>query len=219
MKNSSPLLLAVLLALGACSSHEKKILIYANSKIEVDESQKNITVQDGTTQVEKELNISSPGPVVLNITGPRGKYSIEANEDGYWLANLGMDTVVGSMQHTGSTKQTRITQEQLKFQLDSLNKLVAGVNISPAAKNYFIPPGKMVRITSLTQAKIFGPFTPVPSVFDAGSVPEIYKFYDISEVHAIIAKLTEMRKYKYENETGKPEKDDDSVYTIHPTKK
>jgi len=219
MKNSSLLLLSAFLILSGCSAHEKKILIYANSKIEVDESQKNITVQDGTTQVEKELNFSSSGPVVLNITGPRGKYSLEAPEDGYWLANLGMDTVVGSMQHTGNTKQTRITQEQLKLQLDSLNKLVAGTNISAAAKNYFIPPGKIAKITTLTQAKIFGPFTPVPSAFDAGSVPEIYKFYDISEVHTIIDKLTEMSRYKYEKDGGKPDDDDDSVYTIHPTKK
>jgi len=219
MKNSSLLLLSAFLILSGCSAHEKKILIYANSKIEVDESQKNITVQDGTTQVEKELNFSSSGPVVLNITGPRGKYSLEAPEDGYWLANLGMDTVVGSMQHTGNTKQTRITQEQLKLQLDSLNKLVAGTNISAAAKNYFIPPGKIAKITTLTQAKIFGPFTPVPSAFDAGSVPEIYKFYDISEVHTIIDKLTEMSMYKYEKDGGKPDDDDDSVYTIHPTKK
>jgi hypothetical protein len=219
MKNSYFLLLSVFLTLSSCSSHEKKILIYANSKIEVDESQKNITVQDGTTQVEKELTFSSSGPVVLHVTGPRGKYDLEASDDGYWLANLGMDTVVGSMQHTGNTKQTRITQEQLKFQLDSLNKLVAGTNISDAAKNYFIAPGKIAKITSLTQSKIFGPFTPVPSAFDAGSVPEVYKFYDISEVHTIIDKLTEMSKYKYEKEAGKPEEEDDSVYTIHPTKK
>ncbi len=162
MKNCYHLLLAAFLILSACSSHEKKILIYANSKIEVDESQKNITVQDGTTQVEKELNFSSSDPVVLNITGPGGKYSLEATEDGYWLANLGTDTVVGSMQHTGSTKQTRITQEQLKFQLDSLNKLVVGANISAAAKNYFIAPGKIVKITVFKPGKNIRSFYTCP---------------------------------------------------------
>jgi hypothetical protein len=64
----------------------------------------------------------------------------------------------------------------------------------------------------------------VPSAFDASSVPEIYKFYSLSEEKEIIAKLTEMSKYKYEkgDEKGNgkvPEDDDDSVYTIHPTKK
>jgi hypothetical protein len=220
MEMSSRFLFIVLFFLGACSSHQKKILIYANSKINVDETQKIITVQEGTTQVEKELEFNSSGPIVLNITGPGGKYSLEAPEDGYWLANVGSDTVVGSLQHTGSSKQTRITQEQLKLQLDSLNKLVKDVNVSAASQNYFIAPGKISKISGKTGVKIFGPFTPIPSSFDASSVPEIYKFYDISEVYTIIAKLTEMSKYKYEKGTGQQEDvDDDSVYTIHPTKK
>ena len=219
MKTFSRLLHLTFFFLVACSSHQKKILIYANSKIVADESQKNITVQDGTTQMEKELNFNSSSPVVLDITGPQGKYYVEATEDGYWLANLGMDTIVGSLQHTGSTKQTRITQEQLKVQLDSLNKLVKGTNISAAAKNYFILPGKIEKITSLTGVKIFGPYTPVPSAFDAGSVPEVYKFYNINEMYDIVRKLTEMSKYKYDKGAGKPDDDDDSVYTIHPTKK
>jgi hypothetical protein len=219
MKTFSRLLFAAILFLGACSAHQKKILIYANSKIAVDETQKNITVEEGTTQVEKELNFSSSGPVVLNITGPAGKFTLEASEDGYWLANLGVDTIVGSLQHTGTVKQTRITQDQLKFQLDSLNKLVKGANISAASKNYFITPGKMEKITPLTDIKIFGPFTPVPSAFDASSVSEVYKFYNVSEVYNIISKLTEMSKYKYEKEDKKKVDDDDSVYTIHPTKK
>ena len=107
----------------------------------------------------------------------------------------------------------------MKLQLDSLNKLVKGENVSAAAKNYFIPPRKIVKISNFTTAKIFGPYTPVPSAFDAGSVPEIYKFYNLSEENEIIHKLTEMSKYKYEKGNGKPEEDDDSVYTIHPKKK
>ena len=77
----------------------------------------------------------------------------------------------------------------------------------------------MDKITNLTNAKIFGPFTPVPSAFDAGSVPEIYKFYNLSEVQVIISKLTEMSKYKYENGDERKDENDDSVYTIHPAKK
>jgi hypothetical protein len=219
MKKTHRLIFTALLFLGACSSHQKKIIVYANSKIQVDESQKNITVTEGTTQVEQELNFNSGDPVILNITGPGGHFTLEAAEDGLWLANLKKDTVVGSMQHTGETKHTRITQDQLKLQLDSLNKLVKGENVSASAKNYFIPPGKIEKISSFTNAKIFGPFTPVPSAFDAGSVPEIYKFYNLSEEKEIISKLTEMSKYKYEKGGEKAEDDDDSVYTIHPTKK
>jgi hypothetical protein len=222
MKKISGLLFSVLFFLGACTSHQKKVLLYADSKIQVDESQKNIIVEDGTTQVEQELNFNSGDPVVLNITGPKGKYTLEVKEDGLFLANLKNDTVVGSMQHTGESRHTRITQQELQKQLDSLNKLIKGENISASAKNYCIPPGQIVKISNFTNAKIFGPYQPIASAFDASSVPEIYKFYNLSEEKEIIAKLTEMSKYKYERgdeKGGKTEDDDDSVYTIHPTKK
>jgi hypothetical protein len=219
MKKIMGLLFSATFLLVACSSHQKKIMVYANSKIHLDESQKNISVTDGNTHVEEELEFTGADPVILNIDGPQGKYTLEAKEDGYYIANLQTDTVVGSMQHTGTEAKNRITQEQLKFQLDSLTKLVRGENISAAAKNYFIAPGKMERITGYTTAKIFGPFSPVPSSFDAGSVPEIYKFFDVSEVNIIIAKLTEMSKYKYQKGDEKTDDNDDSVYTIHPTKK
>jgi hypothetical protein len=223
MKKLSGLLLSVLFFLSACSSHQKKVLLYADSKIQVDESQKNISVEDGTTQVEQELNFNSSDPVVLHITGPGGKYTLEVKEDGLFLANLKKDTVVGSMQHTGESRHSRITQQELQLQLDSLNKLIKGENISASAKNYLVPPGQIVKISNFINAKIFGPYQPVPSAFDASTVPEIYKFYSLSEEKEIIAKLTEMSKYKYEKGdekgSGKVDDDDDSVYTIHPTKK
>jgi hypothetical protein len=222
MKKPFRLFLAVIFFLSACVSHQKKILVYANSPIEVDESQKNITVTEGISQVEKELDFSGSAPVVLNITGPSGHYTLEATGDGLWLANLKKDTLVGSMQHIGEKQQSRITQEQLKTQLDSLRMLVQGKNITPAAKNYYVLPGAIVKITDLVNAKIFGPFTSIPHDYDAGTEAETYKFYNLSEENVIISKLTEMSKFKYENGQATGEADnpnDDSVYTIHPTKK
>jgi hypothetical protein len=195
MKKFFVLLISTAFLFTACTSHGKKILVYANSDIQVDESQKNIVVKDGNTQEEKELNFPGSGPVVLNIQGPAGKYTLEVNEDGYYIANLKTDTVVGSLQHVGTTARTRVTQDQLKSNLDSLNKLIRDENVSTANKNYFIAPGKIVKLSNYTRIKVFGPFTPIPSYFDAGSVSEIYKFYNLSEVRDIINKLTEMSKY------------------------
>ncbi len=198
MKKSIVLLLSAAFLFSSCTSHVKKILVYSNSPIRVDESQKNIVINDkeGTTQQEKELSFSGSGPVKLNIQDPNGKYTLEATEDGYYIANLKTDTVVGSMLHVGEVAQTRLTQDQLKENLDSLNKLVRNENVSAANKNYFIAPGKIVKLSENTRAKVFGPFTPVPSSFDAGSVPEIYKFYNLSEMREIIDKLTGMATYK-----------------------
>src|ERR1035438_2458224 len=154
MKIKSLLLLSFVVFLNACTSHQKKILIYANSNIQVDESQKNITVTDGNTQVEKELSFTGSDPVVLNISSPQGHYTLEAREDGFWLANLKKDTIIGSLQHTGNSAHNRITQEELNHRLDSLNQLVKGTNVSAQAKNYFIAPSKIEKISDNTNVKI-----------------------------------------------------------------
>ena len=206
MKKSIAILISAAFLFTACTSHNKKILVYANSDIQVDASQKNIVVTDGTTQEEKELNFPGSDPIVLNIQGPSGKYTLEAKEDGYYIANLKTDTVVGSLQHVGTTARTRVTQDQLKSNLDSLNKLIRDENVSAANKNYFIAPGKIVKLSDYTKVKVFGPFVSIPSSFDAGSVSEIYKFYNLSEIRDIIGKLTEMSKYEEPGENQGQEK-------------
>jgi hypothetical protein len=186
---------AGLIFLSACTSHSKKILLYASSEIQVDNSQQNITVTDGTTHHEKELEFSGSAPVTLNVQTPAGKFTLEAKEDGLYIANLKTDTVVGSFQHVGTEAgEGRITQDQLTQRIDSLKKLVLGQNQSVVNRNYFIPPNKISKITTATNAKIFGPFTSIPGSFDAGSVPELYKFYTNGEVRDIIAKLSGMNK-------------------------
>jgi hypothetical protein len=187
--------------MASCSSHQKKILIYASSDIGVDDAQKNITLTEGTTHHEKELDYSGSDPVTLNVQSPSGKFSLEATDDGLYIANLKNDTVVGSYQHVGAGSNTKITQEQLRRQLDSLQQLIVGQNVNAANKNYFIPPGKMVKINTSGTAKIFGPYTSIPSSFDAGSVSEVYKFYTDKEVREIIDKLIPMTIYKPEPKT------------------
>jgi hypothetical protein len=194
-KNSTILLLAVLVAFTACKGHEKKILVYANSDIQVD-TKTHITVSDGSTHHEQELDFSGGDPVTLDVQSPSGKLSLTASDDGLYILNLKTDTVVGSKQHVGAEGEGRITQDALTQKLDSLKKLVADQNVSDANQNYFIEPGKMAKITTETQAKVFGPFTTVPGGFDAGSVPAIYKFYSMKEMHEIIANLQKMTSSK-----------------------
>ncbi|MDR3715528.1 MAG: hypothetical protein P4L51_22185 [Puia sp.] len=191
------LFLLIATVMTACASHSKKIIIMASSDIQVDPAtQKTVTVTEGTTHHEKELIFTGGDPVTLNIQTPAGKYTLEAAEDGIYIANLKPDTVVGSYQHVGENADAKIDQDQLKLKIDSLQKLIAGQNVTAANRNYFIVPGKMVKISPEVNAKIFGPFTTIPGGFDAGSVPEIYKFYSNKEVRAIIGSLTEMTKLK-----------------------
>jgi hypothetical protein len=179
----------------SCASHGKKVLIYASNDIQVDESQKSITVAEGTTHHEKLLEFSGSDPVTINIQSPSGKFTLQANDDGFYIANLKPDTVVGSLQHVGADNGTvKISSESLQARIDSLRKLIADSNVSAANKNYFIKPNTIAKITDNTKAKIFGPFTTIPSGFDAASVPEIYKFYAVKEEREIIDKLTGMGK-------------------------
>ncbi|MBS1596656.1 MAG: hypothetical protein JST75_00415 [Bacteroidetes bacterium] len=188
----------ILTTIASCS-HKKTILVYSSGEIKLDDSKKNITVSEGTTHQENEIEFSTSGPVTLNVQTPTGKYTLEAPDDGLYIANLKNDTVVGSYQRVGSTSNSKITQEQLKAQLDSLQQLIVGKNISVANKNYFIPPGKISKINTTGTTKIFGPYTSIPASFDAGSVSEIYKFYTNKEVREIIDKLVPMTIYKPEN--------------------
>ena len=185
--------LTVITTLTACSSHDKKILVYASSNIQVDETQKNITITDGSTQQEKELDFTGSDPVTLNIQSPAGKFSLDATEGGLYIVNLKSDTIVGSYQHVGADNgEVKITQDALKQKLDSLQKLVVGQNVSAAGKNYFIAPNKIVWITAERKAKVFGPYVTIPGDFDAATAPEIYKFYTNKEVREIIGNLQKM---------------------------
>ena len=197
-KKSCFLLIVLVVCLSACKGHLKKVLVYASDKITVDNTQKNITVAngDGTTHHEQELDFTTGDPVTLNVETPQGKYTLTAADDGLYIANVKTDTVVGSKQHVGAEGGGRITQDALMQKLDSLKKLVADQNVSDANQNYFIVPGKIARITTETQAKVFGPFTTVPGGFDAGSVPAIYKFYSMKEMREIVANLQKMTSSK-----------------------
>lgn len=194
MKISGFLFVVSIVCFAACKGHEKKVLVYASDKIQVDNTQQHITISngDGTTHHEQELDFTTGDPVTLNVESPQGKYTITIPDDGLYIANLKTDTVVGSRQHVGSGGEARITQDALKQKLDSLQKLTQGQNVSEVNQNYFIVPGKAVRLTTETKAKVFGPFTTIPSSFDAGSVPAIYKFYSMKEMREIIANLDKM---------------------------
>jgi hypothetical protein len=195
-RNTRFLVLLVLVGFTACKGHEKKILIYANSDIQIDNTKTHITVTDGGPHHEQELDFISGDPVTLDVQSPSGKMNLTASDDGLYILNLKTDTVVGSKQHVGAEGEGRITQDALTQKLDSLKKLVADQNVSDANQNYFIIPGKIVKVTSETQAKVFGPFTTVPGGFDAGSVPAIYKFYSMKEMREIIANLQKMTSSK-----------------------
>ncbi|HVW62612.1 MAG TPA: hypothetical protein VHC48_21325, partial [Puia sp.] len=185
--------LAVFLSLSSCKGHHKKVIVYAGSDIQVDNTKTNITVGEGGPLHQQDLDFSGGDPVTLNVQTPAGKVSVEAPEDGLYVLNLKGDTIVGSYQHTGTEAgDSRITQEMLKQKYDSVQKLVRGENVSEANRNFFILPDHIQKISANAGSKVFGPYTTIPSAFDAGQTPEIYKFYSIKELHDVLAKMAVM---------------------------
>jgi len=185
--------IAALLSLAACKGHHKKVIVYAGSDIQVDNTKTNITVGEGGPLHQQDLDFTGGDPVTLNVQTPSEKISVEAGEDGLYVLNLKNDTIVGSYQHTGTEAgDPRITQEMLKQKYDSVQKLVRGENVSAANRNFFILPNHIQKVSANAESKVFGPYTTIPSAFDAGQAPEIYKFYSIKELHDVITKMQVM---------------------------
>jgi len=191
--SAATLSLVTLLSLAACKGHHKKVIVYAGSDIQVDNTKTNITVGEGGPLHQQDLDFTGGDPVTLNVQTPSGKVSVEAPEDGLYVLNLKGDTIVGSYQRTGTEAgDPRITQDMLKQKYDSVQKLVRGENVSAANRNFFILPNHIQKISVNAESKVFGPYTTIPSAFDAGQAPEIYKFYSIKELHEVLGKMSIM---------------------------
>jgi len=185
--------LAALFSLGSCKGHLKKVIVYANSDIQVDNTKTNITVGEGSPHREQELDFTGSGPVTLNVTTSSGKITLDVPDDGLYIANLKTDTVIGSYQHTGAgSGDNRITQESLKQKFDSLNMLVRNENVTAANRNFFILPNHIQKLSSNAQGVVYGPFKVIPSSLDLSPDAEIYKFYSVKEIHDVISKLSGM---------------------------
>ncbi|HLL42687.1 MAG TPA: hypothetical protein VK369_06085 [Segetibacter sp.] len=186
-----------IITLLACSSSpSKKVLIMGRGAITTNGNE--ITMKEGSGYSEETVEVSGEKAISWNVTTPAGKTTINIPEEkGFYVLNLKTDTIVGSQQILGKDLSSgrTMTQEELKIKIDSLTKLTTGSNVSPGGPNYIILPNQVVKISSNTEAKIFGPFTKIPGTLEAGKdgkTPELYKFYTNSEMRGLIASLKKM---------------------------
>ncbi|MDR0792094.1 MAG: hypothetical protein LBE82_02205 [Chitinophagaceae bacterium] len=178
----------VLFAACAGSLQKRKLLVLGKGSVTI--TGKEITVTGGTNADQKEIEIAPTGTVTYNITTPNGKSSIEINDSGYYILNLRPDTVVGSHRIEGRdyNNSNPLTVEQVKRNIDSLQQLAQGLNVSEANQNYFIPPGQLQRVVGHTDhVFVFGPYHPVFNQLEQGA--EIYKFSSSNENRETIEHL------------------------------
>jgi hypothetical protein len=191
MKKISTVLAVISICLFvACSDEgkQKKVLVMASGKVEI--SGNVITLEPGTTHTENTINAVDEK---LTVKSPSGSIDVPVPDAGLYILNLKKDTLVGSYQRIGTANaQEVISQENLKIRIDSLNKLMAGENISVPSRNYCIPPNQIAKVSSNTAAEIIGPYKKVPGSFQGGKEHEIYKFYTNKEMQEIVGKLSKM---------------------------
>ena len=184
---------AIIISSVACSTTQKKVLVYAKGTATVNEATKTVSANDGTGSDEKTLLLTDKGKTIINIETTNGKAVIDIPENGYYVVNVKQDTIVGSYQKYGEAKtvKTVMTQAFLKQSIDSLEQLIQGKNISAANRNFFILPMSAVKVTTNMDAFIVGPFHQMTSIEKVeGKEPEVYRFYSVKEIRETIKNLT-----------------------------
>jgi hypothetical protein len=180
---------ALMLFMVACSGEDKQVLIMSSGSVKV--SGNTITLDPSTRHNERKISVSDDK---LNIVSPNGNAEVAVNNGGgLYILNLKTDTLVGSYQRIGEQGESeKITQEDLRKRIDSLEQLTKGTNVNSEKRNFFIPPGQVSRISTNGQAQVVGPYLKMPASFESGKEHEVYKFYTNKEVYEIIDKLKPM---------------------------
>lgn len=183
----------------SCSNGpSKKVIIIGKGEIIVNEN--SITMKDKSGYAEQTMELLGNKEEVLNVETPTGKSTITIpNDAGVYILNLRVDTLAGSKQNFGKDLNNRevISQEKIKVIIDSLQKLTVGKNVSAEGNNFMILPNQLTKISSNINAKVFGPYTKIPSTLEAdkdGNAPELFKFYTNTEVRDLIEHLIQQTK-------------------------
>ncbi|MEP7317081.1 MAG: hypothetical protein ABI921_00010 [Panacibacter sp.] len=199
MRTNLILLTACTLLFIACSSHTKKIIVYANNEAVIDEAAKTVTQKDTVGHLDKTIEYSGSDKIALSVKTFAGSaINVEIPEDGYYIANLkAKDTIIGGFQKYSTPQEANrvMSQEDLAHNIDSLQQMIQGTNVSAANHTFFILPNTAAKITANTKATIVGPYRRMTSIEKEGDKePEVYRFYSITEVREMVDKLIKLTK-------------------------
>jgi hypothetical protein len=181
--------LSIIILLASCSDGGKKVFIITEGTANINTDERTVTVA-GSGHEEKEVMFHESGKMDLKLTSQRGNATVTLTDNGVYILNAKKDTIVGSyVNYTApKTQGKRITDEEMKANVDSLQQIIAG-NVT-YGKTYFILPNQAVKITDNQDATIITPFHQMTSIAaEKGKTPEVYRFYMISEVRTTLQKL------------------------------
>lgn len=154
----------------------------ANGKITMDESKQKIKLEPSNTHTEQEIQFNSGDRMQLDVESTDGSVkTFDLNEDGIYVLNLKVDTLVGGVvNYSSEGRASSISGEQLERMVDSTRQLIEGKNVSDDKKTYFIIPWNMKKISTDANVRVIGPYKGIPYKVEAdasGKAIEIYKFF------------------------------------------
>lgn len=178
--------------LSSCSSGDKKLLVLANDGAEINQDAMTVVSKATSGHEEKLLDYKTGSEVSVHVTTGNSDFNADMPENGYYILNAkASDTLIGSYQEYNAEQSGKTySTDEIKQKVDSLDKLMMGQNVSAENRNFFIPPGKLEKITGNADAVIIAPFHQMNSIESkGGKAPEVYRFYSIKEVRTIRDKI------------------------------
>lgn len=166
----------------------------ASGKIQV--TDETINLEPGTQHNEETITLTGD-KLVLKSGAASKEYVVPTA--GTWLLNLQKDTLIGGFQSFGdaSSREGKITQDQLQQRMDSLQQLMVGANVSDSKRNFFLAPQELKLISTTDNAILVGPFKGMPASLQPdknGNIPEVYKFVSNKDARETLERLEKLLK-------------------------
>jgi archaellum component FlaF (FlaF/FlaG flagellin family) len=195
MKKNLLILSVFIAALTSCGGGKKKVLVMSTGGAKIDKDAASVTVSGAGNSYEEQIVEFSAKSVNLKVQSPSGNVELPLSENGLYILNTMKDTVVGGYVKFSPAKTTQdtIKQEQVKQQIDSIQLLIEGKNISEANRNFYILPNHAVKITNNTNAYVIGPFHQITTLQQEGNKePEVYRFNTLGEMREMLERLKKL---------------------------
>ncbi|HSB93852.1 MAG TPA: hypothetical protein VLC28_12065, partial [Flavitalea sp.] len=122
--------LSGIMLMSCGGSIKRKVIVYSNGTPTVEGN--TLTFKDRSGHAETEVHPTDKTITVNMPDAVTQSFTVAGDgTDGLYILNLKKDTLIGSFQPVGEeSKQEKITQENLKYRIDSLYQLMAGKNVS-----------------------------------------------------------------------------------------
>lgn len=179
----------------------KKVMVFSRGDVEANTQERTLQMPrpGATNHGELAFQFYEESNVELSLNGAAAlglpeKVTIE--KDGLNVLNLKpADTLVGhQVQYkTAGTQKTRYAQADMAAAIDSLQQILLLNQQGRFANLFYLKPGQVQHISGSDKAQLIGPFHRLNAMESVdGKMPEVYRFYTLSEVREALANIQKL---------------------------